>query len=590
MANPTDPNDPDYLAQGDRFRFENGRWTDSGPKKAGWSPNVNDPNDLHFGAREDLEFRDGAWHNKPGAGQGGTVNATNVGTADPSTGLADTAAWLGKGFDDAAGFLGYAPKTVDPNAPGGQLDTSQTDDDRTRLAQVLAKLQQQASEGGGAWEGTLADATQKAGSSAMALGQSLGGQGGYGNQLRNIGNAQGAVEQRAVGQGNILRAQSKIDAQDQLTGILGQQGDADASQAGAKAGAQQGVTELNNTLSGAANSQTTKDSTSLGGILGMFSDGGEVPGKANVFGDDERNDTVRAKLSPGEIVIPRSHASSPEDAASFVRALQRRGPVQHFDQGGQVGDGTGLSGTDPNSAETARAREAGAVSIFLPHIGAGMRQTKQQAPSIENGALLDTAQYDKNRGAQLQNADLIQQRAMGAGPSVAPQMMQNATDDNIAAAMQAGSRIGAGDVIQKSAAATQGDAGQAADTAAGEQARGQAGFARALAAQRNRDAALAVAKQQAAFRQTQMNAGLGLEQQAAMRNLIGGAGQAAMAGVNAAGGKGGGLESVEKSSSYDKATEAADTAFDEADWSGGVVGEDTRGEDFVRALKRRKSA
>jgi hypothetical protein len=55
----------------------------------------------------------------------------------------------------------------------------------------------------------------------------------------------------------------------------------------------------------------------------FMADGG-VPGTAPVPGDSRRNDVVPAALSPGEIVIPRSHAGSPEAAASFVAALQAR--------------------------------------------------------------------------------------------------------------------------------------------------------------------------------------------------------------------------------------------------------------------------
>lgn len=54
----------------------------------------------------------------------------------------------------------------------------------------------------------------------------------------------------------------------------------------------------------------------------FMSDGG-VPGQSKVDGDSPRNDTVPALLSPGEIVIPRSHAT-PEGAKSFVEQLVRR--------------------------------------------------------------------------------------------------------------------------------------------------------------------------------------------------------------------------------------------------------------------------
>lgn len=73
----------------------------------------------------------------------------------------------------------------------------------------------------------------------------------------------------------------------------------------------------------------------LGGVLGgasqgaamvatkgmMAYDGGRIPGKAPVAGDHPANDVVKANLSPGEIVIPRSAASSKKAAKSFIDSL-----------------------------------------------------------------------------------------------------------------------------------------------------------------------------------------------------------------------------------------------------------------------------
>ncbi len=57
-----------------------------------------------------------------------------------------------------------------------------------------------------------------------------------------------------------------------------------------------------------------------------------VPGKASVKGDNPKNDTVAARLSPGEIVIPRSvvHSDDPAgNAAKFVSAvLARKGTMK----------------------------------------------------------------------------------------------------------------------------------------------------------------------------------------------------------------------------------------------------------------------
>lgn len=51
---------------------------------------------------------------------------------------------------------------------------------------------------------------------------------------------------------------------------------------------------------------------------------GIVPGQAQHSGNTVKNDTVPAMLSPGEIVIPRSHATDPDMAAAFARAVAMR--------------------------------------------------------------------------------------------------------------------------------------------------------------------------------------------------------------------------------------------------------------------------
>lgn len=63
---------------------------------------------------------------------------------------------------------------------------------------------------------------------------------------------------------------------------------------------------------------------SAGSALGgaMFAHGGKVPGPEVVEGDDYANDVIPALLSAGEIVVPKSHASNPHDAAKFVANVQ----------------------------------------------------------------------------------------------------------------------------------------------------------------------------------------------------------------------------------------------------------------------------
>lgn len=55
--------------------------------------------------------------------------------------------------------------------------------------------------------------------------------------------------------------------------------------------------------------------------------GAVVPGQAQVAGDSLKNDTVNAKLSPGEVVIPRSimqSANPAAEAAKFVQAVMAK--------------------------------------------------------------------------------------------------------------------------------------------------------------------------------------------------------------------------------------------------------------------------
>lgn len=65
-----------------------------------------------------------------------------------------------------------------------------------------------------------------------------------------------------------------------------------------------------------------------GGDVGSaLKSGGKVPGKAKVSGDSPKNDIVAAKLSPGEVVLPRSvmESKDPETAAiQFLRGLKKK--------------------------------------------------------------------------------------------------------------------------------------------------------------------------------------------------------------------------------------------------------------------------
>lgn len=72
---------------------------------------------------------------------------------------------------------------------------------------------------------------------------------------------------------------------------------------------------------------TNAPASNVGRSLRGFSTGGVVKGHADVKGDSFKNDTVPARLSPGEIVLPRSvtqHKNAPQEAKKFVEAIMMR--------------------------------------------------------------------------------------------------------------------------------------------------------------------------------------------------------------------------------------------------------------------------
>jgi hypothetical protein len=62
-----------------------------------------------------------------------------------------------------------------------------------------------------------------------------------------------------------------------------------------------------------------------GGEVENYLKGGSVPGKARVPGNSPKNDTVLAKLSPGEVVLPRTVTQnpSPDHVMAFLNRLRK---------------------------------------------------------------------------------------------------------------------------------------------------------------------------------------------------------------------------------------------------------------------------
>lgn len=203
----------------------------------------------------------------------------------------------------------------------------------------------------------------------------LAGQRGVGANpglaARQIGQLGGGIQQESVGQAAVLRANQQLAAQQQLqqqqallAALANQQiaqqqggqaalGQFNLNQAGLFTGAADAAAKFN-----AENSFGNKLGNILGGLVGAggqiaasafrpaaavktaggaagavsagnpkmnpmspipYSSGGKVSGKAKVKGDSQKNDTVPAMLSPGEVVIPRTVVKDPKKVAAFIK-------------------------------------------------------------------------------------------------------------------------------------------------------------------------------------------------------------------------------------------------------------------------------
>ena len=111
-----------------------------------------------------------------------------------------------------------------------------------------------------------------------------------------------------------------------------------------------GNLQSNNINAGIATGNTKAQNTATGGVINglgavlasvagksapatKMNQGGMIPGQAKVSGDSPQNDTVSTKLSPGEIVIPRSKAQDPEKAKAFIDHVLKSKVKHHQDEG-----------------------------------------------------------------------------------------------------------------------------------------------------------------------------------------------------------------------------------------------------------------
>jgi len=120
-----------------------------------------------------------------------------------------------------------------------------------------------------------------------------------------------------------------------------------------------------------------QDYSNFGDMTPKYATGGKVKGKAMYKGNHPANDTVAAMLSPGEIVIPRTHATSVKKATEFVRKEIKKSKSakpqkfkDHFQDGGMAAP------QDYNPAVQQGARQ-NLQSVFSP--------TGQQASPVVAG-------------------------------------------------------------------------------------------------------------------------------------------------------------------------------------------------------------
>jgi hypothetical protein len=487
---------------------------------------------------------DGSWTSNKGKRYGPDDHITDPSdsqenAADLSAGLTPNAVANPNGPQGNA----ITGSRVGGNAPGATLDTSGADAQRLNLESLMADLQQQASTGNGAWENTLRAATQHSQAAAESLGQSNPNV-GYGSALDNIGNAQAGAAARSTGQGDMLREQSKLSAQDALADLSGSTGASDIEQANAAARARQGVRETNLVLKQNATKNMGDYASGIGqgaGSLAALSSGGRVPGQAVFGGDDPRNDTIAALLSPNEIVVPRTAAKDPDKAAAFARAVAQ----QHGTQG--LADGGSPYEQERNAAWTpGKIDPTGPKANTFDLFGVN---GDVQAPSIEGGGMLDSTNFDKTRGMRNASSAMFAERAAGRGPSVAGSEIQRGSDDAIAAAMRAQQHgAPAASAVSGATEMAQGAGGEAAARSASEQAAGQRGLGRIATQGRAQELSMAEAQQQAAWANTMSNLGISLANQAALRSMFSGAGQSltAAAGAGSGGGGYGGTSDMSK--------------------------------------------
>jgi hypothetical protein len=180
-----------------------------------------------------------------------------------------------------------------------------------------------------------------------------------------------------------------------------------------------------------------------------YRSGGHIPGKAPMRGDSPKNDIVPARLSPGEIVLPRSIAEKlkgiPDKdfnarlnkiVGPFIRKSQTsKNGKPGYDDGGQVNPDDPFGGIDQNSDIDPSHQMTGGDSESAADVIAASKNAQPQAKPNEAGADDSSSGSDGINAGNAPQAPLggnnagMQQAAMADAGSGAPpprQQMQGA--------------------------------------------------------------------------------------------------------------------------------------------------------------------
>lgn len=474
----------------------------------------------------------------------------------------------------ADGSLDYPNGQTNPYDPVF-YDSSMSSQDRDAQERLRAILAAQSANGNPVAQQQLQQGTAMANSTAQAIGQSTPG-GSLIDRQMGIGNAQAHNNQVAAGQSNLLKAQGQQEGMGLMGQLLGNKLTGDLGQAQGAQATALGQTQLASQMGQAADARTAGRIGAVasalpivGGVLSKslpgpgqlaqpgsiqdekaagFSPGGQVDGHPKAAGDSPVNDTVKALLSPGEIVLPRSVSQAPdapEAAARFVAAVHasRGSPSVH---GGQWSGGPASMQAYTGAAPVAQHKDTFwdqlGQALSYPFTGKTKNDwAKQNAAAnavaadpnrvTNQGGQLDLGAYEQTRGQMQGLNDQLNNWAAGNGPTQATQLAQNANDANIQGALRAGAGQagrtggGPGDILAAASGRSQDIASGGAQQRLAESMQARNQQVAMLGGMRSQDVAAQDAQARAGAGLQAVQAGQSLADQANLDRYIGGAGQ-----------------------------------------------------------------